>query len=155
MNKYGRKIIDTKHSIDRLSQRYSIQKSDVEKVVHNAIDKIIEEHNDVSTTYGVWSKSTNICVIIDWRKDYKSKDDSNQAIIVTLPPPKKDFSKFHTINKDDVKLIVEYFIQEYINKKVLKESCNRLVEVNFGPTSLFVEDGIIFDYGIDIYFKVD
>lgn len=153
----GRKIIDTKHSIDRYLDRYPIlSKNSIITVVTKAIDKILDIYNDEETTYGVWSRSTGICVIIDWRKEGYNSDGMNHAILVSLPPKKNSFNDFHTVKPNDVKIMVEKRIQENISSKKLKESINSdfLVEINLGANKVFIEDGSIYDYGIGIYFDV-
>jgi len=142
VNKYNRRIIDTKHSIDKFIDQYSqYSHNDVNTMIHNAINKIVEVYNDESTVYGVWSKSTGICVIIDWEgEDYKNNNKLNHAIIVTLPPIKNSFNSFHTINKEDVKIIVERSIYSIIDKQYLLESNNNdsILEIDIEATKIYI-----------------
>jgi hypothetical protein len=151
-----RKIIDTHHAIDQYVNKYEhlFSKDRVNKVIKDAIKKILSEYNDESTTYAVWSKSTGICAIIDWRQDSKDRyDQQNHAIIITLPPPKKSAKALKTINPKDVKIIVESLLQTSIK---FKESYyNYIQEVKIGNLSLFFEDGKLFDSGIAYFIMVD
>lgn len=120
----NRKIIDTSHSIERFIDKtrfVDLEKDQVIKVINNGIEKIINNYKDESTTYGIWSKSTGICVILEWRRDNQnSKDKNNHAIIVTLPPIKKNFKDFHT-KSGDVRIIVESYLHTYLMKLYQKE----------------------------------
>ena len=153
----GRKIIDTKHSIDRYLDRYpNFSKNSIVTVVTKAIDKILDIYNDEETTYGIWSKSTGICVIINWRKESYNSDGMNHAILVSLPPKKNNFNDFHTTKPDDVRVMVEKRIKEKISLTKLKESINSnyIIEVDLVATKVFIEEGTIYDYGIGVYFEV-
>jgi len=115
--KFQRDIIDTNHAIDRfVNGRHNEEETPpkvkaviddpkkfkelVREVVKKGIIEIMKKHKDVSGNYGISSKSTNIHVIIDWRKDYKSTNDSrNHAIIVTVLPIKKNV-KFKDIKSN-------------------------------------------------------
>lgn len=156
----GRKIIDTKHAIDRFLDRYDNRYSfeRVRKVVYDAMSTIIDKYHDESTTYGVWSKSTGICVIIDWRRDTMNRRDNlNHAVIITLPPIKDEFRNFHTTSPKDIRFIVERCLYDSIPNKKLKESFkpNNLQEVKFGGHSVFLHEGKMFDSGISFCIKVE
>ncbi len=156
----GRKIIDTKHAIDRFLDRYDNRYSfeRVRKVVYDAMSTIIDKYHDESTTYGVWSKSTGICVIIDWRKDTMNRRDNlNHAVIITLPPIKDEFRNFHTTSPKDIRFIVERSLYDSIPNKKLKESFkpNNLQEVKFDNHSVFLHEGKMFDSGISFCIKVE
>jgi hypothetical protein len=90
--KFQRKIIDTSHAVQRfVDGRHNedevpdkVQavldspkkfKSLVDKVIHNGGIEIMKKHKDASGNYGITSKSTNVNVVIDWRKDNKNKND--------------------------------------------------------------------------------
>ena len=122
-NLTGRKIIDTKHAIDRFRDRYNNRYSigRIRKVVYDAMSTIIDKYHDEATTYGVWSKSTGICVIIDWRRDSMNRRDNlNHAVIVTLPPVKDEFKNFHTTSPKDIRFIVERSLYDSIPNRTLK-----------------------------------
>lgn len=148
----NRKIIDTKHSIDRFIQRYeNFDRSRIEKVIYDAMKVIINKYNDEATTYGIWSKSTGICVIIDWRRDSKNRSDKlNHAIIITLPPIKKEFRNFHTTDPNDVRIVVEKTLIDALIKKVLKEDYepNKLKEIKVNKHSVYLHEGKMYDSGI-------
>lgn len=115
-----RRIIDTHHSIDQYANRYKdlFDRDRVNKVVHDGIDKILTQYNDVSTTYAIWSKSTGIAVIVDWRPDaLKPQDKNNHAIIITLPPIKKSIKDLKTKSPKDVKIIVESMLKRAVKFK--------------------------------------
>jgi len=157
----GRSIIDTKHAIDRFRDRYNNRYSigRIRKVVYDAMSTIINKYHDEATTYGVWSKSTGICVIIDWRRDtMNSYDNLNHAVIVTLPPVKGEFKNFHTVNPKDVRFIVERCLYEEVVEKIsLKESFkhNNLKEVKINNHSVFLHEGKMFDSGISFCIEVE
>lgn len=152
----NRKIIDTKHAIDRYADRYRniISREDVNEVIYNGMDKIIDNYDDTSAVYALYSKSTGICAVIDWRKDYKSRDNLNHAIVVTLPPPKRSFSDFHTTSPKDIKIMVENHIDSLVKTKKLKESFNYIQKQSINGLDVFMEDGVVYDYGIDFYLEV-
>lgn len=159
-NKYNRKIIDTNHAIDRFIERYDYDfaRYEVDDVIHNAINKIVEDYNDRTGIYAVWSKSTHITVIINWRPDYKVVSKVNHAIIVTLPPLKRNFADLRTTEPDDIKMMVERFIEKTItsHNPKLKESSHKFIQkdTSFG-FEIFLENGEIYDYGIDHYVDVE
>lgn len=151
-----RKIIDTHHSIDQFHTRYEdrFSKERIKKVVNDGMYKIINQYNDVSTTYAIWSKSTGIAVIIDWRPDNKTpKDTTNHAIIITLPPIKKSIRDFKTTKPQDVKIIVESMLRNSIRFK--EGFFNYLQEVKIGNLSLWFEDGKLYDSGISYFIDVE
>ena len=159
-NLTGRKIIDTKHAIDRFRDRYNNRYSigRIRKVVYDAMSTIIDKYHDEATTYGVWSKSTGICVIIDWRRDSMNRRDNlNHAVIVTLPPVKDEFKNFHTTSPKDIRFIVERSLYDSIPNRTLKEAFkpNNLQEVKFGRHSVFLHEGKMFDSGISFCIEVD
>ena len=147
MNKYNRKIIDTRHFIDRAIEQYQgVSLERIQKVINDGINSIVENYQDESTTYGIWSRSTGICVIIDWRKEGNNKrDGKNHAIIITLPPPKKEFTNFHTTGKNDVRIIVEKVLDKMIPFYIKK---GKIREVKLNNHSIFFEKGKMFDSGI-------
>jgi hypothetical protein len=150
-----RKIIDTHHAIDQYVKRYKDQfsKEIVNKMITNAINKIITEYDDEATIYAIWSKSTGICAIIDWRKDiHNKKDTQNHAVIITLPPIKKNFKDLHTTHPNDVKMIVESLLQKCI--KLQEGYYNYIQEVKIGALKLFFEKGKLFDSGIAYFIEI-
>jgi len=159
MNKYNRKIMDTHHSIAQFYQRYSdISEEAIEWVINNAIDKIVEEHDDASATYGIWSKSTGICVIFNWQRDkFVRNDTRNHALLITFPPLKDTFGDFHTTSKSDVRLIVESQLAKDIDKKYFKESLHSqyIVKISKNGLPMFLENGILFDSGITYCIEVE
>lgn len=160
-NLSGRKIIDTKHAIDRFVDRYNNRYSlnRIHRVIYDAMNTIIDKYHDESTTYGVWSKSTGICVIIDWRRDTMNKRDNlNHAVIVTLPPVKDEFRNFHTTNPKDIRFVVENLLHDLVVEKIsLKESFkpNKLKEVKINNHSIFLHEGKMFDSGISFCIEVE
>jgi hypothetical protein len=152
-----RKIIDTNHAIDRYLQRYKgeFSREEVNDVIYRAMDKIINDYSDISVVYVVWSRSTNITLVLDWREDYNDKDGVNHAIIITLPPLKKEFADLKTTNRDDVKLMVERHISARVSDHTLKESHSYIQKDNIEGVTMFVEDGKVFDYGIDFFLEID
>jgi len=117
----NRKIIDTKHAIDRtLASRYEENqltdemkkllkdkekfKDAVYSVIRKAMPIILNKYKDKTGNYGIHSKSTNINVVIDWRLDRKDKTDlRNHAIIVSVLPVKNNAY----FKKGDTKIVVE------------------------------------------------
>jgi phosphoglycolate phosphatase-like HAD superfamily hydrolase len=149
-----KKIIDTHHVVDRFISRYqdTFSKEQVNRIIKNAIEKIIIDYKDESTTYAVWSKSTGISVIIDWRRDlHNPKDTQNHAIIITLPPIKKKFNDLYSKGKD-VRLIVEKTLQSMF--KLTESNSNYYEMVSIGSLNMFFEDGKMFDSGIAYCFAV-
>lgn len=160
-NLTGRKIIDTKHAIDRFIDRYDYRYNieRIKKVIYDAMSTIIDKYHDEATTYGIWSKSTGICVIIDWRRDTMNRRDNlNHAVIVTLPPIKDEFRNFHTTSPKDIRFIVERSLYEFVVDKInLRESFkpNNLQGVKFGRHSVFLHEGKMFDSGISFCIEVE
>jgi len=91
----SRKIIDTKHKIDRFVERYDrfnnnegIHKS-INNIIGTAMDYIINKYNDQSNTrYVIHSKCNGYGLVIAWEhfKDPKFDDGQNHAIIITILP---------------------------------------------------------------------
>jgi hypothetical protein len=121
----GRKIIDTKHSIERFTDRYpNINKPTVIWVIRNAIDEILDVHRDRSHLYAVHSVSTKIGIIVNWRRDNVDDDGKNHAIIVTILPLKDH----HYSSRDDIPVIVEQ-LKEWAEEKIkVEENRNILAE---------------------------
>ena len=157
-----RMIIDTNHSIDRFIDKTRFKdaskeefKNQINKVITNGMKKIIDTYNDRMATYGIWSRSTGICVIIDWRKDNRNlKDKHNHAVIVTLPPIKDNFNDFHT-KQGDTRIIVEKYLHNYIMKllqtegKNLDRSKNALLTFRLSEEMMVTYyEGILWDSGI-------
>jgi len=155
MNKYNRKVFDTRHAIDRFIERYQnkVDRKTIDRIIDDSINKIIEAFKDEPTTYASWSKSTGVCVIIDWRKDIKNKRDvNNHAVIVTFLPIKQKFTDVHLKNESDVRIIVESLLQSTV--KLTESYSNYIQEVTIGDLHLFFENGILFDSGISFCFGV-
>jgi len=158
----GRKIIDTYHSIDRLVDKtrfVNLEKDQVITVINNGIKKIIDNYKDESTTYGIWSKSTGICIILERRKDNQNnKDKNNHAIIITLPPIKKNFKDFHT-KSVDTRIIVESYLHSYIMKIAQKEigcSANEIITIKLNENvNVTYHEGELWDSGIAYCIEVE
>ena len=154
-----RKTIDTHHSIDRFLDRNRFDdagkksfKTKLEWVINNAKYEIIKKYNDESALYGIHSKSTGIGLIINWREDYKSKDGLNHAIIVTILPIKK----YHHFDKDDVKVIVESQIENWMSDSIhLKENKADRKSVREEDFHAICWEGKFYDSTIDTFFYVD
>jgi hypothetical protein len=92
----GRYVIDTTHAIERFSERYlkeGITVAKVEKVIQDGINQILTKHRDREGIYIIHSNSTQIGVVIAWRKQGDPRlniDDQNHAIVVTLLPLKPE-----------------------------------------------------------------
>jgi hypothetical protein len=122
----GRKIVDTRHSIDRFydKERFNLpwSEEDFSKkivwVISNAIDKILDEYHDqasnptTDSSYVIHSKSTGIGVVVVWRWEWDRyrTDDKNHAIIRTLLPVKQVHRVTHT---GDILLIVEHQLRDW------------------------------------------
>lgn len=108
-----RKIIDTSHAVERYQQRFDSNPQALEEIL-DAIRKgmrvILLKHRDNYGSYVIHSKSTQVGVVIEWRKDNKNPNDYNKhAIIVSILPRKpKHFSN----NPSDIMLIVEKYNKE-------------------------------------------
>lgn len=90
--------------------------------IKKGIDKIIKDYKDLTSNYVIHSNSTNIGVVIDWRKQSGLEDDGqNPAIIVSVLPLS---NKHFATHKDDTLLIVELAkaFEKIVGKKVLKEN---------------------------------
>ncbi len=109
-----RKIIDTTHSLERYTQRYSkiLSKEKLDNIIDNVQKEIINEYKDKDGIYGWHSKLTGAGGVIRWRKDYKQNDNKNHSIIVSLFPLKK----FHAYHDVDAKIIVENHITYWATK---------------------------------------
>jgi hypothetical protein len=163
---HGRYIIDTKHSLERKDQQRGYTSSEsfevkVVDVINKGIEKILTEYHDESTTYGIWSKSTGVCAIIEWRMDYKkTKDKTNQAIIITIPPIKKNASDFH-IHSKDIRIIVENALHRMVMKKLQEEHrdidrrANALDFIKFDDHTVTYHEGKMWDSGIAFCIEVE
>lgn len=145
----GRRIIDTKHSIDRFVDRDRFSdygslelKQEIIRVIKDGIDTILTKHNDEEGVYVIHSNSTNIGVVITWRKegDPKRNDGKNHAIVVTVLPRKVKHSKK---NSSDTMLYVEVANQllEFLDRKKLTEQVFTEKEVEEGSFErVYIED---------------
>jgi hypothetical protein len=141
-----RKIIDTKHSIERFIDKNRFDqtkknefKKSLDKVIKDAMNKIITKHNDKSGVYGIHSKSTGIGVVIDWRLDRQSSDKLNHAIIITILPIKK----IHNFRDLEAEVIVEKILKESIPK--FKESSLEARVIHKGKFKVVLWEGIYYD----------
>ncbi len=151
-----RKIIDTKHSIDRFVDRERLRlpwelEEFVEKliwVISNAIDVILDEYHDEASnpdtdnSYVIHSKSTGIGVVVVWRWEWDRyrTDDKNHAVIRTILPVKR---AHHTTNPDDVLLIVEHQLRDWALSRleenhILRESIMRENSYSHSSDNTFV-----------------
>lgn len=151
----GRRIIDTKHSIDRFVDRdrfsdygSSELKQEILRVIKDGMNDIIRLHNDEEGVYVIHSESTKIGVVITWRREGNPKldDGKNHAIVVTVLPRKPKHSKK---NPSDTMLYVEVSnqIMEFLNKRKLTESIFK--EDKFEEGSF--ERVYIDDLGFELY----
>ncbi len=158
----GRMIIDTKHSIDRYSDRYNniLNKDTVNQVIQNVIKEILSDYNDTEGQYGFHSKSTGIGGIITWRRqgDPKLDDGNNHAVITTLFPIKK----FHTFRNVDAELIVEQQVTLWAEEQGYKKEFKESLCESYGEDHKFYKDdffvsffeGKLYDFYLDGYVLV-
>jgi len=119
--KANREVIKTDHAIDRFwDGRY--EESDaspdikellkdkkkftdkVTEIVKSAMKIFIGKYGDKEQIFGLYSKSTKIGLIINWRPDnQKPSDKRNHAIIVTVLPVKNS----PHFKSSDTKVVVE------------------------------------------------
>jgi hypothetical protein len=156
----SRKIIDTKHSLERYVDRYKSEFSleDLNQMLNEVMNKILDVHNDKEGTYGWHSKSTGAGGIIEWRLDYKDPNDkNNNAIIVSLLPIKK----FHNFKAGDVKIIIEKQVVLWIQEKgvdlkesIKKENFCESYRMGYDTYVSFFE-GKLYDFYLDGYIFID
>lgn len=127
----ARKIIDTRHSIERFMDKNRFSDSGkatfrdtIDKVIRDGMEKIISTHNDESGVYGIHSKSTGIGLVIDWRPDTKGKGKTNHAIIVTILPIKNS----HHYKDVSAEVIVEKQLKESVGKRDRKKNTCEIVK---------------------------
>jgi len=112
-----REIIDTKHAIERYAERYSsvYTKEKIDSVIQKVIEVIINKYKDKSGEYGFHSKSTLIGGVLDWVRygDAKKDTGKNNAVIITLFPPKK----IHTFKKVNAEILVEQIMYSLREQK--------------------------------------
>lgn len=125
-----RKIIDTKHSIDRFMDKNRFDdagktdfRNKLNRVITDASKKIITKLNDKEGVYGIHSKSTGIGVIIHWRPDKYGSDKTNHAVIITLLPLKPK----HHYKDLTAEVIVEKRLTEMVGRKKDGKDTARLV----------------------------
>jgi len=156
------KVIDTKHSVDRYAQRYShlFTKEQIDGLIRKTGKQIIRKYDDRSGVYGWHSQSTNTGGIIDWRPDTYSNSDTNQAIVVSLFPPKR----MHTYKDVDAKIIIEnhmsYWAVETLGmSNVLKEGLGqpRAIEYLEEELPFYVTfyEGKLYEVKLDGYLIID
>jgi len=161
----GRKIIDTKHSIERYIQRYvgQISKTTVEEVFKKVIDEIFDRYKDKIGEYGFHSKSTGIGGVCIWRREGDPRfDDGNYHFIIKSLFPIK---KFHTYNNVDPKIIVEKHVIEWAKEKGftgkrVEGLCENFSNIDYEDYheydfSVFFYEGKLHDFYLDGYILID
>lgn len=157
-----RKIIDTKHFIERFLERYpNFPREKVNKVIFDGMDKIYEDYNDETGIYIIHSKSTKIGVVVNWRRegDPRRDDGNNHAVILTIPRPAN--SHWAMNPEEEVVIIVEKLALEYFKeKKVRLSECSHegeLVFAKFGKDNDFIItffEGKLYDFNaIPVYVR--
>lgn len=110
----GRKIADTDHTISQFNKRFpEYTFEDWKEIIEKGIDTILDVFKDNSAKYVIISKSKNIAIQVEWRKDNKYNDKKNHAFSATT----LDYKIQKRVIQGDTKLFVENF-----EKFSLKES---------------------------------
>ena len=122
----NRKINDINHSLDRFNERFpQYTFADYKKVIEKGVDIILDIFKDSVNKYLIISKSTDIAVQLEWRKDKKFKDNINHGFTATTLN-----SRIHKqLLQKDKKIFVEDFkkfnvykwFEHKENKKMIKE----------------------------------
>lgn len=156
-----RKIIITDHAINRFfdSMRFPVKDKKVfmDKILwvgQNAIKEILNKYNDKESGYGIYSKSTGICLIINWRRqdDPKLDNGKNQAVIVTIPPIKKSPNDFH-LKAKDIKILVEKHLLKWSYDDLKKDNSHKLMEDK--KNCVYLHDGEPCHYGDAFWVVID
>jgi len=157
-----RKIIDTKHSLERYLQRYSdiFSKEQIDTLIHNVEKIIISNYKDIEGQYGWHSKSTGAGGIITWRKDYHNPSDKrNHSIITSLFPIKK----FHIFKDVNATIIIEKHVIEWAKEKGFKQKFKEgFCESYFDKEEDYEDEfyvnffeGKLYDFQLDGYIIID
>lgn len=114
----GKKVIVTKHSTLRQIERSDLTQNQIETIYKRSIDKLLS----LSNTFGPYlffSKSLNQGIVVDYREDYKEKDNEKHLIIITFLPRGKQKSKSGT---------EKLFLERYVD---LEENCSTHLSQEF------------------------
>jgi hypothetical protein len=123
----GRNIFDTYHSIEQFNDRFpDYDYEDWKEVCRNGIDKIIDIFKDSSKKYIIISKSTDIAIQMEWRKDKKSNDNKNHGFTATT----LDYVTQKKATQNDTKLFVEeikkYNLEKWFETSDYKEMIEKI-----------------------------
>jgi methionyl-tRNA formyltransferase len=163
----SRFIIDTTHAIEQFYNENRFDsfsgtpefKKLILRIISQGIDKIIGEHKDKSTQYGIYSKSTGYSAIVHWRPDFKNKSNTNnQAIVITLPPKKEKAEQLKLTHPEDIKIIVEKQLELWArNKRKISEAKDTLDDVRKIEESFFVvfHEGKFYDTTVRTFIVVN
>lgn len=95
----GKWVIDTKHAAERVIERGTLTRSEMQTLFKRMIDS--KPADDGSYLFS--SKSLNQTLVVGVRPDYRSGSDESQFIIITFLPR----GKHHSNSPKDIKVMME------------------------------------------------
>lgn len=118
-----RRVFDTNHSIARFNERFpKLHISEYERILRDGIDTILDVFKDKSAKYIVTSRSKDVAIQLEWRRDSHEPDDkTNQGFTATT----LNIHDHDKILKQDTKFFVELLMRDYPN---LYESENHVID---------------------------
>ena len=112
----NRYVITTNHFYERAKERFNRTKEELNELFDKAIDAIINDKQDSSKEYLIFSKKLNQGIVVDWRRqgDRNLDDGKNHLIIITLLPLGKSYPRECT-ERILVECTDKYYSQNVVN----------------------------------------
>jgi hypothetical protein len=118
----GRNVFDIDHSIVRFQERFpNLKDENWKKVCEDGIDLILDVFKDSSNKYIIISRSKNIAIQLEWRKDKKSKDNKNHGFTATTLDAIEHKRELQNDRKIFVEEIKKYNLEKWFNTKSYKK----------------------------------
>jgi len=139
----NRKIIDINHSVEQYNKRIGKTLDIYINTIKKGIDKIISKYKDKTDNYIIVNQEYNFGIQIDWRPDFKEKDNINHAFTATTLGSNE--LKYYTHN--DIEIFVEQLNK--LEESAYKESMVRLKHINKDLKKLsydrFIENNVLYN----------
>jgi len=123
-----------------------IEKKD--DLIHEILQEMQAKNLNISPCiFVVYSKSRGLLMVMEWKK--------NRAGIVAFIPVKEEFKESSLVNEDDVRRYTEEYFDSQLPQSIREESFSFIRKTEICGIDMFLENGKIYDYGVDGYYIVE
>lgn len=146
----NRNVFDINHSIERFHERFpNLKDEEWKRILTDGIDKILDVFKDSSNKYLIISKSKNVAIQLDWRKDKHSKDNFNHGFSATTLDAEIHKRELQNDKKIFVEEIKKYKLEKWFKstdyKEMLKETGYLEIKLKECPGyKIYIKEGKLF-----------